>query len=182
MRKTIVGRITPAGFQSEQPTASKLDDMLASRVAPGLGTDTQFFQGLGTRDPFESVPSEMREFYRQRAVASGVNPNGKQYLSSLARFPGDPQALVESRADIERVCDKEGFGCQGIVSRKVRQDAPDEIKPHIADDLLDTATADSLVEQGTETCSVKEWTDAREQTRTRLLGHTTPLDGAIDIE
>lgn len=66
--------------------------IIASRRAPG--TDRTDERWRLTHDP--------------EAHARGLKGPGK-YQPGLARFPGDPQAVVSSRGDAERVCKKNGW-------------------------------------------------------------------------
>lgn len=78
-------------------SSPRLADMLASRQAPALMTDAVFMQG---------------------------HPEARKYMPSLARFPGDPEAFVSGRGDIDRVLRERGWGAEGAVNRKPRESVP----------------------------------------------------------
>lgn len=100
-------------------------EMLASHSAPSLQTDSTFMVGqwnqFGENQNMMNCGRTLAEECRKR----GGDPNGKVYLGQLADYPGDPQAWVESRADIKRVCRKKGLGCEGAVTVK----CPTELRP-----------------------------------------------------
>lgn len=58
------------------------------------------------------------DHYLAQARQAGVNVAGKQYMSQLARYPGDPEAWVGERADIVRVAKKRNLAVDGIVKVK----------------------------------------------------------------
>ena len=73
-------------------TGHNLAIIIASRAAPAM--DRQDERWGTKRDP--------------EAQARGINAVGK-YQAGLARFPGDPQAVVSSRGDARRVAEKNGW-------------------------------------------------------------------------
>lgn len=93
----------------------KLADMLASQQPPGGMTDSTFLEGHCNGNQFEKRP-EFGDHYKKIAEQAGVSVKGKVYKGGLARFPGDPEAWVGGRADVERVCRQRGWGCEGAVS------------------------------------------------------------------
>lgn len=78
-------------------------EMLASRAFPGVVTDATFMTGRHNHAGLSDVHPESRQHYLDQAQQAGVHVGGRAYMASLARFPGDPQAWVDSRADVERV-------------------------------------------------------------------------------
>jgi hypothetical protein len=73
-------------------TSPKLAEILASGSAPGTNRADERWRLM--RDP--------------ESKARGLKGLGK-YQPSLARFPGDPQAVVHSRAHAKAVADKNGW-------------------------------------------------------------------------
>ena len=51
---------------------------------------------------------------------------GKIYVPQLARFSNDPRALVASRGEVQKLCEQQGKGCDGLVKVKERprEEAP----------------------------------------------------------
>ncbi len=93
-------------------------EMLATRSFPGLkGTDSVFMEGrkLGGQQ-FEGLPRYMGEQYVSQALAAGVNPAGKYYSGTLARFPGDPRAWITGLGDARRIAAERGIGLTGAVT------------------------------------------------------------------
>jgi len=76
-------------------TSRALARILASGKAPG--TDRTDERWRLQRDP--------------EAYARGLRCTGK-YQPGLARFPGDPEAVVSSRAEARKVVDKNGWKIQ----------------------------------------------------------------------
>jgi hypothetical protein len=93
----------------------KLADMLASQTPPGAMTDNVFLEGHCNGNQFEKH-QHIGDGYKRLAEQHGVNPKGKVYKPGLARFPGDPEAWVEGRADVERICRRRGWSCEGAVN------------------------------------------------------------------
>lgn len=118
-------------------------EMVAMQTGPGLNTDAVFFSGSKPLyDQFESQSNLNR--YLKAAKQHGFTP-GKHstYISSIARFPGDPEAWVDQtqgRGYIKRLMEKRGWACDGavnVVGREPESDplAPENCKP-LADDIV----------------------------------------------
>jgi hypothetical protein len=113
-----------------------LAEMLALQSPPMSNTDREFLEGKGgCYDQFHDNEL-LGAFYRQSAAEAGVDTTGKVYLSGLARRPGDPEAWVSGRGDVQRVLEARGWGADGAVKVKARgADAPPP-KKKIADDIV----------------------------------------------
>ena len=97
-----------------------LADMLAHQQPPGSHSDTQFLAGHCNGNQFEKVPF-VGEYYKKIAERNGVNVKGSVYKAGLARFPGDPEAWISSRADVKKICERRGWGARGAVNVTPRQ-------------------------------------------------------------
>lgn len=97
----------------EDGVSPSLADTLAHRKFPGIKTDATHFAGKWHKDQFEG--SQYGRVVRKIAERKGVSTVGKIYHHSLARYPGDPEAWVDSRGDIARICKERGWGCEGEV-------------------------------------------------------------------
>lgn len=76
--------------------------------------------------------------YRQVAESLGASVTGKKYVSGLAAFPGDPEAWVDSRGDVERLLTKRGWGSEGTINVRPREsENPPESGPAMAQELVD---------------------------------------------
>jgi hypothetical protein len=117
-----------------------LAEMFALGAAPQSRTDAEFFRGRWNQ--FADTP-HLGDAYRGVAEAHGQSTTGKVYLSGLARFPGDPEAWVSGRGDVERVIDRHGWGAEGSVTRPLRNVAEPEVIP-VAPDIVDAKVADIL--------------------------------------
>ncbi len=76
-----------------------------------------------------------------------------KFMPSLCRpgVPNDPEAHVSSRADVKRVCEKNGWGCTGSVNVKpVVLDEPAGLeKPYeVADDAVHENIAEQELDAG----------------------------------
>jgi hypothetical protein len=119
-------------------------EMLALRAPPGLATDATFLAGRGHQ--FANRP-ELGDYYSKDLKAAGGSPVGKQYLSGLAAYPGDPEAWVDSRRDVQQLCEKRGWSCSGMV--QVSRN-PECVDTRFGDVGLDTDIVDDAVLTKTE--------------------------------
>lgn len=87
-----------------------------------------------------------REHYLALAREAGVSTDGKAYDGRLARFPGDPEAWIESQDDVRRVCERRGWGCDGDVKVKAPEAPPVE-RPLVADDIVEDLVEQRLAEK-----------------------------------
>lgn len=85
-------------------------------------------------------------------------------MSSLAAFPGDPEALIDSRGDAKRVLEKRGWGAEGMVKTKAREATTPEPDGKPAEDIVEDRAMNMLAKDGCDgTCTVREWSDAKEK-------------------
>lgn len=144
---------------------------------PAIRTDATFFAGKATIDLPDKSP--LTKLYKQRAAAAGVSTQGKHYFGKIADSMGDPEAWVSSRADIKRVCEKRGWGCEGPGIKVRPAVGPDEPGPYekpyrVADDVVSEAAELRIEKDGLTDLTPKEKTRLREQVRSQI----TP-DGGI---
>jgi hypothetical protein len=100
---------------------------------------------------------------------AGHTTQGKVYLSSLARFPGDPRALVDSRGDVRKICEQEGWNCEGSVNVKGKQLPPRE-STDVAEDIVQEHV-EAEIEKAGGRMKPKEVADTREKVKNRLRPH-----------
>lgn len=124
-------------------------ELLATRTFPGVRTDSTFLRGSHTQ--FADHP-KLGRIYRKMAEDEGVNITGQKYLRSLARYPGDPEAWVSSRGEVERRCLERGWSCEGAVEVRA---------PRYRDPMPDTELADDLVAEYALPGETREETLAR---------------------
>lgn len=126
-------------------------EMCALREASKSQTDTDFFRGVGTlADQFRGVEWQL-EHNTHYAKKNGYKPNHNDfYISSLARFPGDPQAFVPAtggRGYIKKICEERGIPCEGMVnytpSQRIEKE-PESCK--LAPDIVEN-TVNELVSE-----------------------------------
>jgi len=111
----------------------RLCDMFQSQTPPQSRSDREFLMGSANGSQFEKNPA-MGDYYAKKAKKAGVSLAGKVYKHSLARYAGDPRAWVSDRGDVKRICEQEGWGCNGAVQNKLREQEPPkpvDIAPHL---------------------------------------------------
>lgn len=123
--------------------ANRTREMLALGKPPRVSTDDTFLAPHGANGrQFEGQP-EVGDFYRRKAEEAGVSTTGKVYLNALAAFPGDPEAWVNGKGDVTRVCEKRGWECDGLVKVAGREfeHAPG---PAVAEDIVRREVAEHM--------------------------------------
>lgn len=140
----------------------RLAEMFALGTPPMSNTDREFLEGHANGNQFEKTPA-IGDYYAGVAKRNGVDPKGKVYLSSLAAYPGDPQAWVTGRGDVQKVCEERGWSCRGAVNVKMREAEPASGKYRVADDIVNNR-AEELMQSGI----VSRTEDAVEKAREQL--------------
>lgn len=125
----------------------KLCDMFAAQRPPQANTDREFLMGNTNGSQFEGGPKAPKinglnaaerqgNHYKRVAEKHGQNVKGKKYLRQLAKFPGDPQAWVDGKGDVQRILAKRGWGAEGAVTVQEREplNPPKEII--LAEDII----------------------------------------------
>ncbi len=118
----------------------KCDDkwaaMLCLQAPPRINTSDTFWSG---RKPWHEVygdsGSTKNNTYindiRRTLARRGVNLKpGDEYMPELARFKGDPEAIVPfsgARSYIKNLCEKRGWECNGSVETKHREPESDPL-------------------------------------------------------
>jgi hypothetical protein len=121
-------------------TSHTLALMFAEAQPPQSQTDREFMRGTENGRQFQGRP-EVGNEYRRVAEGLGGQTKGKKYLSSLAAFPGDPRAWVDSRADVAKVCEERGWGCTGAVNVKHRTDEAPPAPVPVGEDIVQAEVA-----------------------------------------
>jgi hypothetical protein len=144
MPRTIIGRITKDGYQSEAASSeldkARLDDMFAARRAPQSQTDRELFQGKGLLGDQFDGDEVMLDKVINVARSHGYEPNATDfYNGGLARFVGDPLAFIPAtggRGHIRKVCEMTNRSCTGAVeyTAPLREDTTPDVK--LAPDLV----------------------------------------------
>jgi hypothetical protein len=116
-------------------------EMLATQSPPMSHSDREFLEGTG--EQFAKCP-HMGNYYRHVAEQHGKNVKGHVYMSSLAAFPGDPEAWITGRGDAKALCEKRGWECDGSVKVKgVKREV--DTKYRVADDIVAEKAADLVM-------------------------------------
>lgn len=147
----------------------RLADMLASRTFPGTkGLDRNFMQGRKLDgSQFEGVPL-VGEHHLRMAREAGVSTTGKYYSGGLARYPGDPEAWVDSLHDVKKICETRGWECDGAIkveSPKYCGTEPGRYR--VADDIVDDHLSQVLEQKPELAPKARE---VREEIQGRLSG------------
>jgi hypothetical protein len=132
-----------------------VDRMLVSGQAPASRTDREFLMGSENGRQFQNRP-EAGNRYKQITESHGVSVVGKKYLSSLARFPGDPEAWVSGRGDAQRVLEKRGWASEGMVNVKMREPEGEPKEAHVAEDILERETKVEAAKHGKVSAKKRE--------------------------
>lgn len=120
--------------------------MLATRTPCGTNqTDRALWDGRannhGIDDDFNRV------HMLRRAKRAGIDIAGKVYVGQLADRRGvcDPAAWVSDTSDIRKVCEKRGYGCEGLVKvRAAELDPTPTVR--LAEDLVQEKMQQALME------------------------------------
>ncbi len=170
MRK-IIGRISNGKYFSEEPaTVSRMQEMLDARKGPALGTDTEYFKGLGTADPFEGLPEAVKPYAWKKALAAGIDPRGKRYCGSVALEPCDPHALIDSVGEMRKIIENNNMTSEGIINHTAEVNAEPRSEYIPAPDIVEERTIDILDAQGApDIVSRKEFEMAEDKAYNSLL-------------
>ena len=110
----------------------KWAEMCALQQPPGVrGTDRMFMERRSNQEWLDDMPPNQARRILQDAKAAGISTAGKFYMSGLAdkRGPGDPEAWVDSIADVKRVAEKRNLTVTGAVEHKGTPVPPPKTKP-----------------------------------------------------
>ena len=137
-------------------------EILATRASPGLRTDAQFLHGR--HDAFGTDDAGLASRLRAR----GADPNGV-YHSSLARYVGDPEAVVSGRDGIRKVCEKRGWSCEGTVNVRGRVEHT-PLDGGVAEDIVARETAREIAADPGKGATKKRKAATKAAVRERLTG------------
>lgn len=122
----------------------RLAEMFALQQPPMSNTDREFLEGHCNGNQFAGNPA-LGDALARDAREAGVDITGKIYKDSLARFPGDPEAWVGGRGDVERIARKRGLRVRGSVNVDyMPRDTPPPAEVEIAEDLVQAEVAEIL--------------------------------------
>lgn len=102
-------------------------EMCAEQRPPGTrGTDRAFMEGRLSGNWMDEMPPAVAKRMVREASAAGINTAGKFYMGGLAdkRAHRDPEAWVESVADVKRVAQNRRLEVHGIVDYVPPEQAP----------------------------------------------------------
>lgn len=122
-------------------------EMAALQQPPGTkGTDRTFMEGRLDGSWLNQMPKPQADRMVRQARAAGINTSGRFYMGGLADKRGhmDPEAWVDSTADIKRVAQKRDLTVSGIIEytppekpnlKKSIDVAPDILRDHVRKEL-----------------------------------------------
>lgn len=121
-------------------TGHRLATMLALQQPHAVETTDTFWAG---RKRFDQVyGQEYAGNIRKRLAAQGVTLGNKEYFPELAKFPGDPEAVMgfdDIRGNIRKLAEKRGHAVNGMVTVQHREPERDphspETRPRLAPSL-----------------------------------------------
>lgn len=111
-----------------------LAEMFALQAPPQSNSDREFLEGHCNGSQFQNDPKR-GNYYAKVAKKAGVSTTGKVYMPGLAAYPGDPQAWVSDRHDVQKVCEQRGYNCEGAVKVKSEIKQVQEA-PRLAEDIV----------------------------------------------
>ena len=155
---------SPALAQKRLDSLRPVDRMLVSGTPPSSKTDREFLMGTENGRQFQHRP-EIGNYYRSVAEKRGQRVQGKKYISQLARFPGDPEAFVSGRGDVQKVCEQRGWGSGGLVDAKVRPREEAAQPVDVASDIVDREVAKV---PGYRALNKKQKREVKEKVKSRL--------------
>lgn len=117
-------------------TSPRLAAMLVTQQTPVIHTNDTF----GARwkrggDQFADLPVTHQQEYVRHAKAAGVTVHGRQYMSGLAEYPGDPRAWVGSKDEAIAVLKDRGWGCDRLGVKAKVSDGPAKESP-LGEDIV----------------------------------------------
>ncbi len=142
--------------------------MCALQQAPGTrGTDRALMQGRYAGEWMGEMHSPMARRMAREARQAGINISGKFYMGGLADSRGhrDPEAWIDSVADIKRVAEKRRLHVQGIVDY-----TPPEREPRKSVDIDGEILRENVAKELKKNPSLKR-RDAIEKVKDRIVPH-----------
>lgn len=118
------------------------------------GTRVYGVAGIQTSNTFlakhaqggDQFSDKTRQHMLDAARRAGVSTDGKAYMPQIARFPGDPEAWVQSTDEAKAVLERRGWSAEGDITVKAE---PKAAKPDVplAPDLVAEKVELKLEEQ-----------------------------------
>lgn len=145
-RGAIYVRVRREGEEHGE-NADRWATMLCLNAPPGMHTTDSFWAGRKPwyevyGDPDNKTNNTYVNQVRRELAKRGVNLGSRdEYMPELARFVGDPEAVVKfdgARSYIKNLCEKRGWACEGAVNVDHRQPDSDpyESATPLAEDLI----------------------------------------------
>ena len=157
----------------DEGTSHNMAEILAVRKSPNFTTDDHFNKGHCNGNQFDGQ-EKAAAYYKRKAVAAGVSTTGKVYKSSLARFPGDPQAWVSSRSDVKKILEERNWQSEGTVKNEFHEDKLSEAVENrpkangVAEDILDDKVVHECLKNPELAPTVKERIELKENLRSKM--------------
>lgn len=145
---TVSDDVLQQGFYEimrERGESHAIAEMLALRQVPGGVSDREFMHGDCNGNQFAQFPTNgdlLAKKYKQ--LTGRLPPKGAKYMGSLARFRADPEAWVSSRGEVKKLCEKRGWGADGMVKVKEAQPIGEVKKVKLADSIVNRRMKEEL--------------------------------------
>lgn len=124
-------------------------------------------------NPFRGEDEASRRMLSKICRRNGGNPERGHYYPQLARFPGDPEAFVESKSDIRKLAAKRKLKCDGIVECDFLERKPPPSKYQVADDIVDRELEKEIKQKHGGKVSKAKRRELRDAVKQRLSGAGT---------
>lgn len=128
-------------------TSHKLAEMFAFQRPPRANDDTTWLASQSdsiSGANLDNAPKMVQDAYTEPAKAAGVNIKGSVYVPGLATFPGDPNAWVKNLSEVKQKVEQKGWGCDGAINVKARNDGVPVADIDVAPDLVQQKAAQMI--------------------------------------
>jgi hypothetical protein len=162
MKYKTIGKIVDGKYIScddNPPPESRMNEVLKSRKMPAIRTDAQFLANHGTLEKQFDGDQRQLKAVTDKAKELGYTPSPNDtYISTLARFPGDPLAFVPAgspKNHIKKVCEATDRACEGDVEVQRERKKPKETI-RLGEDLVQEEAEQLIMKNPEEALKPKE--------------------------
>jgi hypothetical protein len=153
--------------------------MFVTGQAPRLKTNTTWLSGFGDNGKQFEGQEYAADEYRRHALAHGVDPKGKVYISQLAEYPGDPNAWVSDRDEVFKKAELKGWGAEGEGRKLEAADRPPPAEIPLAPEIVEERLIDHFMDHpDPRGVTEKDIADAREA----IIEKHTPSWGEVTAD
>ena len=143
----------------DPPSPERFSEILKNRRMPSIRIDAQFLANHGTLDKQFEGDTRQLKAVTETAKKNGYSPSPNDtYIPTLARFPGDPLAVVppgSPKSHIRKVCEATDRACEGDVTVSRSAKAPPKTV-RLGEDLVQEEAAHRIAMNPEEALKPKE--------------------------